>query len=73
MEKKLRKISSSSKTSQREDTWTMGVGHRELIIRSIDSNGDSLALTVYSASQNTNRASHYALNYNKNMDKRIQE
>ena len=40
--KKLRKISLSSKTSQGEDTWTATIGHRELIICPIDSNGDSL-------------------------------
>ena len=42
MEKKLRKISLLSKTSQGEDTWTATIGHRELIICPIDSNGDSL-------------------------------
>ena len=42
MEKKLRKISLSSKTSKGEDTWTATIGHRELIICPIDSNGDSL-------------------------------
>ena len=73
MEKKLRKISLSSKTSQGEATWSLCIGHRELIICPIDSNGESLVLTVYSASQNTCRASHYALNYSKNMDKGIQE
>ena len=71
---KLRKISLSSKTSQGEDTWTATIGHRELIICPIDSNGDSLeSLTVYSASQNACRASHYALNYSKNMDQGIQK
>ena len=40
--KKLRKISLSSKTSQGEDTWAATIGHRELIICPIDSNGDSL-------------------------------
>ena len=39
---KLRKTSSSSKTSQGEDTWTAKIGHRELIICPIDSNGDSV-------------------------------
>ena len=46
------------------------LGHCELIICPIDSNGDSLkSLIVYSASQNTCRASPHALNYSKNMDK----
>ena len=42
--RKTKKISLSSKTSQGEDTWTLGIGHRELIIYPIDSNGDSLVL-----------------------------
>ena len=53
MEKKLRKISLSSKTSQGEDTWTATIGHRELIICPIDSNGDSLVFdSLFCISEN---------------------
>ena len=39
---KTKKISLSSKTSKGEDTWTFGIGYRELITCPIDSNGYSL-------------------------------
>ena len=44
-------------------TWTLGIGHREVIIYPIDSNGDRHGLlTVYCASHNECGTSQYALN-----------
>ena len=45
------------------------IGHRELVIYPIDPNGETLVLTVYSASHNTCGASPYALRTSKNMKK----